>query len=62
MDDRRVLTLSVLILALWALVFLSGRGALLNAVPPVANGWKPEFGPLSCPRDLPPDCIILWGP
>jgi hypothetical protein len=60
MDDRRVLTLSVLVLALWASMFLDGRGSLMHAVLP--DGWKPTFSPLSCPPDLPPDCIILWGP
>lgn len=58
MDDRRVLTLSVLLLALG--VSLDVRPSMINAVLP--ESWKPKFLPLSCSPDLPPDCIILWGP
>jgi hypothetical protein len=62
MDDRRVLSLSVLILALAVLALLNSRSAPMHAVLARGIEWKPRFAPLSCPPDLPPGCIILWGP
>lgn len=43
-------------------MFRNGPDALLHRVLPVASDWKVEFSPLSCPPDLPPNCVILWGP
>lgn len=63
MPDVRLVMLNVLALAMAAaMAHALARTDLHALLSPAPTDWRDVTPALTCPADLPPDCVILWGP
>jgi hypothetical protein len=61
MLNARVVILSALLLAMMAALSRPPQAVPVRPALPAID-WRNAVPVLTCPSDLPPDCIILWGP